>query len=495
MTVKQEKHKRKIKERGITLIALVITIIVLLILAGVALSALTGDSGILNNAESAKDKTNLANAEEQVALAVQGALTRGYADGIGIITRGNLKLELDRIVGQDGKDYALIGDESPWKVTIGEYKVQVYENGRISKILPSAEGTTPWLPLGFSQVKGTSLETGLTISNTTDGTLGTQNYVWIEVPTTISAEVIRNETPTTITLADAENEDEILEVLEIYAGKGTATSYRDNSFKDEWYDSKEKTKDEGGNLNDTAGCGMTYYEYEERYNKMLNSIKKYGGFWLAQYEAGIAYEKEGETSTYRTKDSERIINPTSANYAKNQYPYNCVTCSEAQKIANEDSTNSYTSSLPFGIQWDLVCKFLEVKKAKTYKEIAQNSDWGNYKNIQWISSADSKYMIVEENTFTAGSKEKSSGEYIVLTTGAIETTKDGQQVSAMNIYDLAGNACEFTLEHAVVTSYGPCTLRGKDAYNYESSNSPVAKRVFTIVSQNGLVVGFRSVLY
>lgn len=65
-----EKFKGK---RGVTLIALVITIIVLLILAGVALSALTGDSGILNNAEKAKENTEIANEKELIGLARMAA--------------------------------------------------------------------------------------------------------------------------------------------------------------------------------------------------------------------------------------------------------------------------------------------------------------------------------------------------------------------------------------------------------------------------------------
>ena len=44
-------------EKGITLIALVITIIVLLILAGVSIATLTGDNGIMNRAKGAKEKT------------------------------------------------------------------------------------------------------------------------------------------------------------------------------------------------------------------------------------------------------------------------------------------------------------------------------------------------------------------------------------------------------------------------------------------------------
>ena len=69
---KNEKQRNK-KNSGITLIALVITIIVLLILAGVTIATLTGDNGILTKAQEASDKTKQANAEEQVKLAVQAS--------------------------------------------------------------------------------------------------------------------------------------------------------------------------------------------------------------------------------------------------------------------------------------------------------------------------------------------------------------------------------------------------------------------------------------
>ena len=52
-------------ERGITLIALVVTIIVLLLLAGVSISMLTGQNGILNRAAEAKEKTEVAQKEEE----------------------------------------------------------------------------------------------------------------------------------------------------------------------------------------------------------------------------------------------------------------------------------------------------------------------------------------------------------------------------------------------------------------------------------------------
>ena len=58
------------KERGITLIALVITIIVLLILAGVSITMLTGDNGILTQAQNAKDKTEIASEKEAIQLTI-----------------------------------------------------------------------------------------------------------------------------------------------------------------------------------------------------------------------------------------------------------------------------------------------------------------------------------------------------------------------------------------------------------------------------------------
>ena len=65
-------------QRGITLIALVITIIVLLILAGVSIAMLTGDNGILSNADRAAEETAIANARDEVSMAVNEALTNRY---------------------------------------------------------------------------------------------------------------------------------------------------------------------------------------------------------------------------------------------------------------------------------------------------------------------------------------------------------------------------------------------------------------------------------
>ena len=61
----KQKGRNK-QETGVTLLALVITIIVLLILAGITISAVTGDNGIIKNAGQAKEETEIANEKEIV---------------------------------------------------------------------------------------------------------------------------------------------------------------------------------------------------------------------------------------------------------------------------------------------------------------------------------------------------------------------------------------------------------------------------------------------
>lgn len=66
-------------QRGITLIALVITIIVLLILAGVSIAMLTGDNGILTKAQTAKNETLEGEVKERINIALNDIKTEIYA--------------------------------------------------------------------------------------------------------------------------------------------------------------------------------------------------------------------------------------------------------------------------------------------------------------------------------------------------------------------------------------------------------------------------------
>ena len=103
------------KERGITLIALVVTIVVLLILAGVSLNLILGNNGIITKAKESRTETRMAQIDELVNLAIGDA----YTEGIGSITDSGLKSALNNRLGEG--TYDISGDETTgWKVTVKE---------------------------------------------------------------------------------------------------------------------------------------------------------------------------------------------------------------------------------------------------------------------------------------------------------------------------------------------------------------------------------------
>ena len=70
------------EQKGITLIALVVTIIVLLILAGVTIAMLTGQNGILTNAQKAREGTSQAEAEERINMTLNAIKTEIYVQQV-----------------------------------------------------------------------------------------------------------------------------------------------------------------------------------------------------------------------------------------------------------------------------------------------------------------------------------------------------------------------------------------------------------------------------
>lgn len=88
------------KEKGITLIALVVTIVVLLILAGVSISMLTGENGIVTQASKANEETTIAREQEQVDLAVVAIRGNDAYTGNNTLNATNLKAELEKMAGE-----------------------------------------------------------------------------------------------------------------------------------------------------------------------------------------------------------------------------------------------------------------------------------------------------------------------------------------------------------------------------------------------------------
>ena len=148
-----------------------------------------------------------------------------------------------------------------------------------------------------------------------------------------------------------------------------------------------------------------------------------------------------------------------------------------------------TTSLLFGVQWDLTLKYLETKGVATQSELKTNStSWGNYSNNAWsITNANLKYAPNGSGWTTATEKSKTNIEKILLSTGADSI------FSKMGIYDLAGNAYEWTLEYTSNTN-NPCFFRG-GGYSYTGSSDTVSCRISSGTALLVNSVGFRTALY
>ena len=432
--------KNQNKQKGITLVALVITIIILLILAGISISALT-NQGLFAKAQEAKQRTENAQKEESEIL-------ENYLAQMNAIT---------------------------------------FKNVDKTKTNPEAA-----MPKGAVVVEGDANK-GIVIKDSKGN-----EWVWVEVPKTVF---------TTATKSD--EYDKIKTDLITYA-----TDYREGSegqgldWTDEWYakDVDTLVTASTAGLTDAQkalnnGCGLTYNQYQEVYQKMLSSVYTNGGFWISRYEIGDSTA----TASNTTRTDSSGTTGTAVSKA-NQIPYNYVTCSQAQNLVNGMSTDSNkTSSLLFGIQWDLTCKFLQEKGKLTKAELKSgdnigSTNWGNYKNSS-LTLYRGKYIIAPwESTSVWTSYDKDTPNYVtgsqtsdnenyyqLLTTGASE------QTNKMNIYDLAGNEWEWTLEKTSVTDY-PCAFRGGH-YNNGGSDVPASLRGGNVTTSSDNSLGFRSTLY
>ena len=123
--ITMKKLKRQVK--GITLIALVVTVIVLLILAGVAISLTVGDNGLFRRAQNATDTWQEASEREAIELAVAGMQIGSMQE------TGMTKQELENSLKEQFGDEASVEDneDGSFLVTIGENKYYVGEDGEI----------------------------------------------------------------------------------------------------------------------------------------------------------------------------------------------------------------------------------------------------------------------------------------------------------------------------------------------------------------------------
>ena len=205
-----KKFKKKIfkSTKGITLIALVVTIIILLILAGVSIAMLTGNNGVLTQAKSAKENTRVGEVQEKVKLAAQAALTANLGNGI---EKEKFQEELNNMFTQ-GEQVGLEYDETNKKytVTVDKYEVEVSNMGAVGEakeaviqakltltyknteqkagenVAKVVDKNVP-IPTNFYYVGGTK-DTGVVISDNSadenqgvDSNLSGNQFVWVPV--------------------------------------------------------------------------------------------------------------------------------------------------------------------------------------------------------------------------------------------------------------------------------------------------------------------------
>ena len=154
-------------------------------------------------------------------------------------------------------------------------------------------------------------------------------------------------------------------------------------------------------------------EMEENFYEMIESVATYGGFYIGRYETGNLSKNEPVV----VKMNEDI---------GSQNWYNMYKRSKRVSGLNEN----VETNMIWGIQFDEILKWLIDTGNKTSQQIGANStSWGNYYNATF------KYT----NT-SGGTSTKSSNANTRIPTGSTEYTK------ANNIYDLAGNVCDWTME-------------------------------------------------
>ena len=449
---KISKTKEKLKGRnGITLIALVITIIVLLILAGVTIASITGENGILSKATNARDNNVKASAEERVKTEVLGS----YGSD-GKLSLDDLNNNLQNIEGLKYNEKEISDDNKieglPATVNVDGYDVVITEQGNVEKpktvedaksddMLTKSDDTeitvdnkTVKIPAGFKVAddSGNTIDEGIVIEDSKKN-----QFVWVPVSKeNFETEFIRREGYMEGTLQENLSE----------CGEADATGVNtDKSVKE-----SETTKQEA--------------------IKMYASVKRNEGFYIARYEAG----KEGkEVVSKKGADVYNNIPWSAKGEIKESDETTGGAVELSRDFANSNNYKTVTSTLIYGVQWDAVMKWME------------NVSNPNVEGKTYIQ--DSTGMGWYSDNYNSGNSDNKTGIDIG------EENKGSNQVK--KIYDLAGNVSEWTMEsvYGFVRSYrgGNFSDGGTDNLNYPASS----RNNNTHPSLSFIEIGFRSTLF
>ena len=161
---------RKTKEKGLTLIALMVTIIVIIILAGITISAIKGNSGIISKADESKSQTERTEVIEKAKMTISNEIV---GNGGNELTRSELKETLEKYFIEVPEDYTM-DTELTTKSEYGNYKIKVseiYDRDIMIASEEESDDNTTITPSTPSQSQ-TSLSTGGNSSSSNNSNSG-----------------------------------------------------------------------------------------------------------------------------------------------------------------------------------------------------------------------------------------------------------------------------------------------------------------------------------
>ncbi len=402
--------------KGITLIALVTTIIILLILAGITITSLTGDNEIIKKARTSAEKTEMANIEEQIEMViikVEQKYKNPNMDNIidelknsKIISEdsqvdietGKIETDLGYIIEGKLNDY-ISKEAIPGKIVTGEENKEYNKNGKAI------------IPVGFMIVPGLDdVSEGLVISDDVGDTEIDSNnkiangnqFVWI--PVISEKEYQRN--------INYEN-----------------TNVSKNSYTtDESYlpkEMQEEIQDELDNAQATDTKIIQQVKGEINEKKEREKVLEKGGFYISRYEAG----KVGNNTLVSKKGAK--VWTHIGHYNATEY---------SKKFMNN---NYVKSAIISGIQWDVTMSFIT-------RNPLRKDGLGN----------DYDVTVLDNNRHKQGS--------------APEVAGNNEADKVCNIYDLEGNCKEYVAEKNTLydnkypnnTRGGTYGLEGKASFYY-----------------------------
>ena len=425
---KEQRHNVK-RRRGITLIALVVTIVVLLILASVSITVVFGDNGILELAREAAEKTNEAVQNDKEQIEEMGDIINNYLEvpkTVEEAIKRNYKFkENTDIIDKYGNPITIPAGFRivPNGTDFVEYNYDTNEEG-VSTHIPTVQD-------------------GIVIEDAEADSNGEKNqFVWIPVCTEEKAEdrnitikrKIKNKDNTESVIRLARYEFDVgsyQDSTKTYDGTGKATP---KQYALNYADIGEETK-----IEDIAR-DCCYQELQnstygnttagEKLKTFVEKTNEKGGYYLARYEAvkGTDGKVKSMASTVdsATSDSQAITKGMVwANIRQPQASTESQAMYEKNANFETDLVNSYA--------WDTAIVFIQ-----TYSK-------GN--------SSYSKQMSKNETVGKTGERDN----------GTVENTEDDTTDKVCNIYDMSSNLLEWSTETGVDEKY-PCSLRGGSCY-------------------------------